>query len=49
VENLLQNIIFQGYDVTSGFSRVFCPGANKIQGFQGLPGFVGHLDYAMLI
>jgi len=41
----LQNIIFQGWDVISGFSRVFFQGQTKSRVFQGLPGlpeFVGN-------
>ena len=40
-----QNIIFQGWVVTSGHSRVFFQGQTKSRVFQGLPGcpgFVGH-------
>jgi len=42
VENLLQDITFQGWNVISGFSGVFFQGQRKSRVFQGLPGFVGH-------
>jgi len=45
MENLLQDITFQGWNVISGLSRAFFQGQRKSRVFQGLPGlagFVGH-------
>jgi len=48
MENLLQNIIFQGWVVISEFSRVFFQGQTKSRVFQGLSGFVGHPEFSIV-
>jgi len=45
LENLLQDIIFQGWILISGFSRVYLQGQTKSRVFQGLPGFPGFVGH----
>jgi len=49
MENLLQNIILQGWVVTSGFSRVFLQGQTKSRVFLGLPGFPGFVGHPGMV